>query len=135
MFGRKNKSDQSVPRPLTQDERDLVQWLLEHGDSEHKNLISQIDNLTVVRTCSCGCPTVNFALNGKPVPPKGERIISDLLATVDGKDVGVLLFQNEGRLSCLEVYSCAGSDKAFGLPAISTLYSYEEAAKRAQNPQ
>jgi hypothetical protein len=48
-------------------------------------------------------------------------LISDHLATVDGQEVGVMLFETEGQLSSLEVYSCAGSDLPFGLPKIDTL--------------
>jgi hypothetical protein len=45
------------------------------------------------------------------------------------KTVGIILFQRGGRLSSLEVYSQAGSDKPFGLPEIETIYSYEELAE------
>jgi hypothetical protein len=96
-------------------------------------LRAQIDNLTVIAKCKCGCPTVFFALNEIPVPRKGERIISDYLATVDGQDVGAMLFQTEGILSSLEVYSCAGTDQPFDLPKIEALYSWEELSRRRTN--
>ena len=44
-----------------------------------------------------------------------------------------MLFQNDGHLSSLEVYSAAGTDKPFGLPAIEDLYSWEELSKRRAN--
>lgn len=58
--------------------------------------------------------TVDFALDGVPVERKGEQLISDWLAEVDGEQVGVMLFQTKGKISTLEVYSLAGSDKPFG---------------------
>jgi hypothetical protein len=88
--------------------------------------------LTVISKCKCGCPTVNFALDSDPVPGKGSTVISDYLGTVEGQDVGVMLFANEGRLYSLEVYSYAGSDQPFGLPKIESLYSWEDLEKRRQ---
>ncbi|UWZ84221.1 hypothetical protein [Occallatibacter riparius] len=117
-------------RPLTSDERDLVRWLVEHSESEIPDLLQQIERLTVFEKCTCGCPTVYFALDGEPVSSKGERIISDWLATVNGDLVGVMLFQTDGRLSSMEVYSCAGTDEPFGLPAIDSLFPYEDAPDR-----
>lgn len=53
-------------------------------------------------------------------------MISDYLANVDGEGVGVMLFETDGRISTLEVYSMAGSDKPFGLPSVESLYGWEE---------
>jgi hypothetical protein len=51
---------------------------------------------------------------------KGERIIANYLADLSGMEVGVMLFELEGALNSLEVYSHAGSDTPFGLPEIAT---------------
>lgn len=111
-----------VPRPLTLKERELTLWLIEHPTEKNvPDVHDQVDRLTVHDTCACGCPTINFALDGINVTGKGSRLISDYYAEVDGQDVGVMLFEAEGRLSCLEVYSCGGSDEPFGLPEISTI--------------
>ncbi len=131
------KYHEPLNRPLTKHERDIIQWLLDHpeeGNPDIPQLKTQIDALTVVEKCTCGCPTVYFALEGIPIPRKGERVIRDYLATVDGQEVGIMLFQNGGRLSSLEVYSAAGTDKPFGLPAIENLYSWEELSKRRATP-
>jgi hypothetical protein len=118
------KVREALDRPASQQERDLVRWLLEHGDPQFLPLASQIDSLRVVSKCTCGCPTVDFALEGNPPTRKGEKAISDFGATVDDQEVGVLLFECRGRLSTLEVYSFAGSDKPFGLPKIEDIYPY-----------
>jgi hypothetical protein len=117
-------------RPLTGDERDLVRWLIEHSEHAPPGLMPQIERLSVFERCTCGCPTIYFAFDGEPVSRKGERIISDWLANVDGDLVGVMLFQTDGRLSSLEVYSCAGTDKPFGLPAIESLFPYKDLPNR-----
>ena len=111
-------------RPLTQYERDLVRWLIEHSHTDASRLLSQIDKLSVAEKCTCGCPTIYFALEGEAVARKGEQLISDWLAKVDGDLVGVMLFQTNDRISSLEVYSCAGSEKPFGLPPIESLLGY-----------
>lgn len=122
----KDKGLALLNRTLTGHERALVRWLLEHGDPDADELLPQIEMLSVFQKCTCGCPTVYFAFNGEPVARKGKRLISDHLAKVDGQDVGVMLFVNNGRISSLEVYSCAGTDKPFGLPAIESIYPIPE---------
>lgn len=62
-----------------------------------------------------------FAIDGKAVPRKGERLVSDHLATVDSMEVGIMLFETNGDLSSLEVYSCPGADQPFGLPDIVSI--------------
>ena len=119
-----SKFHESLDRPASQQERDFVRWLLEHSDPQYLPLASQIDALRVVSKCTCGCPTVDFALEGNPPQRKGEKDISDYGATFDDQPVGVLLFACNGSLSMLEVYSCAGSDKPFGLPKIEDIYPY-----------
>src|SRR5215467_2410911 len=117
-----DKGLERIQRPLTSDEQELILWLIEHGTYNDKApLLSQIDSIAVCERCTCGCPTVYFALSGKPISRREERIISDHLATVDGNDVGVMLFETDGILSSLEVYSCAGSDQLFGLPEIKSI--------------
>jgi hypothetical protein len=73
---------------------------------------------------------VHFESENNQASRKGERLISDELGTVDGEDVGVMLFELNGRLSTLKVYSCAGADKPFGLPKLEDLYTFEDASKR-----
>ncbi len=114
---------EAVERPLTSRERELVLWLIEHGEyADPERLKSQLPSLSVRERCTCGCPTVYFAVDGVPVPRKGERLVSDYLALVEGADVGVMLFETDGLLSSLEVYSCAGSSEPFGLPEINSIH-------------
>lgn len=130
MFEPASKGVEWLKRPLLLQERDLVLWLIEHSHPDARRLLPQIDRLTVAGKCNCGCPTVYFALDGEPVPRKGEQLISDWLAKVDSDLVGVMLFQTDDQISSLEVYSCAGTDKPFGLPSIDTIMGYENLPKR-----
>lgn len=115
---------EQLDRKITEQEAELIRWLLVHGEQDAEQLLSQISDLKVVSKCTCGCPTIYFALPDERTSRKGERIISDYLATVEDNDVGVMLFEIAGHLSSLEVYSQAGSDKPFGLPKIDSLHSY-----------
>ena len=112
-------------RPLSQHESDLVRWLIEHSFvKDAVLLLPQIDRLSVVAKCTCGCPTVDFALDEEPVPRKGSRFVSDWLAHVDGMPVYVQLWVSDDRVCSLEVGSLPGSTKPFGLPAIESILGY-----------
>lgn len=120
-----NPCREPLNRALTQHERDLIRWLIEHSFvKDASRLLSQIDRLSVVAKCNCGCPTVDFALDGEPVPLKGAGFISDWLADVDGMPVYVQLWMSNERVCSLEVGSLPGSDKPFGLPAIESILGY-----------
>ncbi len=109
-------------RPLTEHERQLVTWLIEHGTNQDRlQLNAQIPRLSVRERCTCGCPTVYFSLDGAAVPRTGERLVSDHLASVEGMEVGIMLFETDGLLSSLEVYSCPGTDVPFGLPEVASI--------------
>jgi hypothetical protein len=80
-----NPCREPLNRALTQQERDLIRWLIEHSFMKDARRLSlQVDRLTVVAKCNCGCPTIDFALDGEPVGLKGEQCISDWDAEVDG---------------------------------------------------
>ena len=100
-------------RSIAPREAILIRWLVEHGEPGCETLVDQVENLKVISKCNCGCPTVYFALPGNPISRKGERIVSDYLATMDGDLFGAILFEAGGQISSLEVYSCAGVERAF----------------------
>lgn len=130
------KGLQPENRPVSAKERSLIEWLLRHGNPGSEQFLQQVPSLVVVSKCSCGCPTVYFAQECEPVAESGSRILADYLATIDGQDMGVILFQKTGRLSSLEVYSLAGTDKPFGLPELEAIYPWEELSehRRKHNP-
>ena len=120
-MGDANKGLEPQNRPLTAKERELTQWLLRNGNPGADQFLRQIDDLTVTWKCSCGCPTVYFGLRDAPVGREPENILADFLATSGSEAVGVILFEQGGHLSSLEVYSLGGADEPFGLPEIETL--------------
>jgi hypothetical protein len=79
------------------------------------------------RSCSCGCPSISLAISDEvPLVVAGQdRIVVDLLGqTAEGVGVGVLIFQDEGRLSELEIYPF-GDEGEFSLPTIESLAPFD----------
>jgi hypothetical protein len=109
-------------RALTVEERQLVEWLIEHGIPEAKLYSPQLPGLHVVSRCSCGCPTVDFAVEGSEVSAVGpSHILADFMGkTPDGIDAGVILHGREGKISELEVYPLHQTPAL--LPKIETLH-------------
>src|SRR5438445_10417873 len=88
-------------RSLTPQERELTRWLLEH--SESTEFLTQIDKLTVVSKCNCGCATIDFAVDGREPQREREVILADYLATVDTHPIGDILFKRGGILVSLHL--------------------------------
>ena len=112
-------------RGVTAQEASLVRWLVEHGEQGCDRLLDQIENLKVVSKCNCGCPTVYFALQNDGSSRKGERLVSDWIAEMDGEMFGVMLFAVAAQISSLEVYCCSGRVTTFGLPEIGMIRGYD----------
>jgi hypothetical protein len=94
-------------RPLTPEEAKLLRWVLEHGSEDLLSYLPQLKGMRCVRSCDCGCSSIRLEpLESAPRGShRGERIIGDFLGiTVRGDSIGVVVFQEEGRLAELEVY-------------------------------
>jgi hypothetical protein len=90
-------------RPLTGEERRLVQWMLENGSPEAKQFLPQLDSAEATAwRCPCGCESFNFAIAGHQAPA-GVHIIADFLFGGDEELCGIFLFESQGLLSGLEV--------------------------------
>jgi hypothetical protein len=51
-------------RPLTQAERELAQWMLEHGGPSSAAFLPQVERAAVVSRCPCGCASIDFEVAG-----------------------------------------------------------------------
>jgi hypothetical protein len=90
-------------RPLTVEERRLVQWMLENGSPEAKQFLPQLEMAEATSwRCPCGCASFNFAIAGHQAPP-GVHFIADFLFGGDEDLCGIILFESQGLLSGLEV--------------------------------
>ena len=88
------------PRPLSPEERALVEFILSADFAGRERLRAQIDSLEVVGQCECGCGTVNLRVKGLG----DNRSVEGLLPVeAYGQGVDVLLFARGGFLSCLDL--------------------------------
>jgi hypothetical protein len=96
-------------RELTEHERRLVRWMLQHGSPEALAFLPQLELAQVTPwRCPCGCASINFRIRGKPAPGPGVHPIADFVFGEQDKLSGILAFEKDGILSGLEVYGLAG---------------------------
>jgi len=110
-------------RPLTDEERNLLGWLLANGSPDAEAYLSQIGNVNAVGKCTCGCPTLDLALGEseqrKTAP---SLILADFVGTApEGVEVGVIVHAREGEISELEVYAISDWKGPFNLPSVESL--------------
>ena len=117
-----------APRPLTIEELKLLEVVLERGSKESRLFLPQLREMHAVRWCDCGCPSIHLV--PEPNCPKVEARIGNIVCDVEGttaenEKAGVLLFQKNGRLDLMEIYSLdAGyysETPEYGLPTIESL--------------
>jgi hypothetical protein len=113
-------------RPLTEDERRLLEWLLRHGTPAAATYVGQLPDVTVVSRCGCGCPTIDLAVCGRAASlGSPTTILADAGGmSPEGVRVGIIVHGREGLISELEVYSPAG-EGTFSMPRIEGIESYE----------
>jgi hypothetical protein len=115
------------PRPPTPAEAAVLTALVAH--TGNAALRAQVDSVTVVSTCSCGCASVGLRTDGPPLSTVDMLALSGLgrddwfgvRASHDGVDVVVHVLS--GRLGELEVY--AGDGIAAPLPEPARLTDVE----------
>ena len=113
-------------RPLTREERTLLEWLMRNGGPDAQRYVSQIPDISVVGRCTCGCPSIDLAVAGNV---QRKTAPSCLLAdfegmTPEGISVGVILHSREGEISELEIYAIPDVKGPFSLPTIESLKTY-----------
>ncbi len=96
-------------RQLTDHERRLVRWMLEHGSPEAAAFLPQLDQAEVTPwKCDCGCASINFQIRGHPEAPPGVHAIADFVFGEGDTLSGIFVYEKDGILSGLEVYGLAG---------------------------
>lgn len=108
-------------RPLTDQERELARWMLEHGTPEAKAFLVQLDRSDATTyKCPCGCATLNFKVADLPEAPPGVHVLADFMYGSAEDPKGVFIYEKEGILSGLEVFGYGGEHPTT-LPKISEL--------------
>ncbi len=115
----------SPSRDLSAGEAALLRWLVEHGSSGSTAFIEQTHGLSARPSCSCGCPSISLEVEDNRLLGEDScRVLADFAgATLEGQEVGAMLFQQDGKLSELEIYAY-DYEGEFGLPTIDSLTPY-----------
>ncbi|WP_326836025.1 hypothetical protein VSH64_14070 [Amycolatopsis rhabdoformis] len=94
------------PRPLTTRERATLDLLLSPDFPGAEELRSQVSSAVVVGRCDCGCPTIDFQVDAAAPPARVPWRLApselETLPTGGEPPDQVMLFVEDGRLSCLE---------------------------------
>jgi hypothetical protein len=96
-------------RSLTDAERRLARWMLEHGNSEAKNFLPQLERAEVTPwRCPCGCASINLQIEGYPAAPPGVHLLADFVFGDNDNLNGIFIYESGGILSGLEVCGYTG---------------------------
>jgi hypothetical protein len=117
-------SDTPEDRDLTDQERDLAFYMLQHGNEGAADFLAQLDRARVTSKCGCGCAGVNFEVTGLPRPSGGMRLLGDFIFKRGGETYGAFIFERGGVLGGVEVYGLSGNAPDF-LPDPSELERFD----------
>lgn len=111
-------------REMTESERALVRWMLEHGKPEARSFLPQFEIARVATwKCGCGCASLNLSIPGQPEAPPGVNVLAEFL--IEMRDDGyseVFVFESGGILSGVEV--CGVPEAPKQLPTPDQLQPY-----------
>jgi hypothetical protein len=110
------QSEIAEERELSDEERALVSWLLEHGTPLARQYLAQVPLVRVVSRCGCGCASLNFEVDGRGWRSRsGMDILSDHGWKDDsGRRFGIFLFAKANALAGVDVFSSDG----LGVPKV-----------------
>jgi hypothetical protein len=109
-------------RPLSGPERSLAEWMLRHGEARAAAFLGQLERARVTQRCGCGCPSVDFEVEGLAAPTGPLRVLGDFVLG-EPPDAGVMIFEQSGVLGGIEVY-LLGGDMPKRLPTPEELRPY-----------
>jgi hypothetical protein len=101
--------------------------MLEHGSSDARRFLTQLERARVVARCPCACASVDFAVDGLPIPSGGLRVLGDFLYGAAGELRGAFIFEQSGVLAGIEVWGLDVPNPAT-LPSPGELRPHEEGA-------
>ncbi len=103
-------------RAISDEERQLVEQLLVPLGEAAEPYVGQLADARARRNCDCGCPSVELIVSGEhPLGSVAGGLLSEGFArTHDGRPIGLLLWDSDGRLAHLELCPHEG-DAPFGV--------------------
>jgi len=123
----------TFPRPLSEQERVLVRWMLQHGEPGAERFLGQLDDAVVSGVCDCGCASVDFQIGDRHTDRKtGMTILSDYLYGPESPPLGAFVFAHGDTLGGLEVYGFG--ETADRLPSPEELRPMEKSTSEQDAP-
>jgi hypothetical protein len=117
-------------RQLSSMEKELIWWMLQHGNLEAQAFIAQLDKAQVTPyRCPCGCASINLCIDDAPEPAGTFHILADFIFGTEQDLSGVFIFEKGGVLAGLEVYGLAG-EAPKTLPTIRSLRPFSNEPTR-----
>ena len=118
-----SSSEIAEDRPLSDEERSLVRWMLEHGESHAPPFLPQLEQARVASRCPCGCASVDFSVAGRRSSVTGMDILSDhVWEDAEGHKFGAFVFARGGLLAGMDLYSVDGAVTPTWLPKPEQLH-------------
>jgi hypothetical protein len=109
----------------------LARWMLEHGQPEALEFLSQLDHAEITPwRCECGCASLDFSIPGRPQPNTGICDLGHFIFGTDANPNGIFIYEQSGTLSGVEVYGFAG-DAPKTLPKLEELRPFGSKTKNA----
>jgi len=113
-------------RSLSGPELALIRWLLENGEPEARPFLDQLRQAKVHARCSCGCSSIDLAIDGVRCSRSELHILSDYQwRSPLGHRYGAFVFEQGGLLAGLDLWSMDGRSIPRGLPSIGELEPQE----------
>jgi hypothetical protein len=118
-------------RPLEDEERVVIGWLIDHGTGDVALLRSQLDHASVAAKCGCGCASIDIAVERTEGTKEGPmQVVADFAwKTNTGHLCGAYLFTRGGHLGGLDLWSIDGAETPSALPAVERLFPYAKLAR------
>ena len=86
-----------------------MRWMLEHGGPEAVSILPQLELASVTPwRCSCGCASVEFAIDGHAAPTGGMHSLGEFVFGNGDELSSIFVFEQSGVLAGVEVvgYKC-----------------------------
>ena len=87
--------------------------------STSESFLAQVASLEVVGVCTCGCRSIYFARE----PKKEKRLADTVGRTADGKQIDVMVWGADGRVTCLDLVDYLSTGE---LPTPDSIGKYVE---------
>lgn len=113
-----------MSRPLMDEERELVLWLLLNGNDKAAFYLPQVSETLEAIPCGCGCASLDFVHSGHLPDRRAQpmKLLADYRWDRSHDElIGIYLYAHGQLLTGLEIWSVDGRSDCKLLPKIENL--------------